>query len=160
MRLKRPVTFLLGCASLIVTLSVIAAPVAAQDDPYTFTPSVQVPFALVSDAVTPIDVVSGSVIISNSPGGPNVYVSSLRGLPADAYDNLIGGFDLVGGRTYVLIPDTLTAFGLACEDVVVYKVNIDATTGPFPSASCGEGNELTINNTDGSGTFLLFEAFV
>jgi len=150
------------CMSMMV-LSVL--PTSAQDEiPSFFDPNrgtpyafISAPYTLQSSAAIPSEIITGSQVVASSPGSFSVYLGAVRGLPANARDNFLGAFDLLGGRSFTLSPDTQASFGLDCEDILVYKVNRDGSSGLFGNTNCDLNDNLTVRNTDGTGTFLLFE---
>jgi hypothetical protein len=147
--------------SVLLVLLITAGSIIAQDEIPDLTPDDDEPYtayAFFSSVTVPTEIVTGSDELNDSPGGTRVYLSSIRGLPANAFNLFIGAFDLIGGRTYELSVETLTALELECEDLAVYKVNRDATSGRFPNASCDSDGNLRIRNSDGNGTFILLLA--
>jgi hypothetical protein len=99
----------------------------------------------------------GSGVVEEQADGDDVaYISGLEGIPANGADALLGAYDLTGNTVWTL-KSTVVAFGVACLDVVVYKVSNLGSAGPFSNYECGTDNRLTIYNNTGTGTFLLFD---
>jgi hypothetical protein len=128
----------------------ITGAVVAQYDPYA-----PVGFGFVSTDVDPALVSIGSNEADNSPGGVDIYLASLSGLPANAVSRFIAAYDLVGGgRLYRLSQTTLAALGYACDRIEVYKVNRDGTASLFTNTYC-EGGVLYIQHNSSNATFIL-----
>lgn len=106
-----------------------------------------------------IGAISGGsgIVEEQADGDEAAYIAGLEGIPANGADALIGAYDLTGNTIWTL-KSTVVAFGIACENVVVYKVSNLGSAGPFSNTECGDDNRLTIYNTTGTGTFLLFNA--
>lgn len=96
-----------------------------------------------------------SFIIRSSPATLEEFLASLRGLPANAEDRFVCSYDLRANTTYTL--DLRDAFGLTCDDVVIYKVNFDATAGQYNLATCAR-NVVTFNHRGGDATFVILGA--
>lgn len=119
-------------------------------------------FGFVTGSVSPSEIVFGSPEVDLSPGGTDIYLSSLAGLPADILGSYLGAYDLLGGgRLYELSTavgtsaSTNSTFGVACSSIQVYKVNRDATVELYSDHYCA-GNVLYIRNSGSTATFLLF----
>jgi hypothetical protein len=133
----------------IVALGITGA-VVAQYDPYA-----PVGFGFVSTDVDPALVSIGSDEASDAPGGIDIYLASLRGLPSNVTSRFIAAYDLVGGgRLYRLSQDTLDSLGYACERIDVYKVNRDGTASLFTNTYCEDGVLYIQHNSD-NATFIL-----
>lgn len=133
----------------IVALGITGAAVA-QYDPYA-----PVGFGFVSTDVDPALVSIGSNEATNAPGGVDIYLANLRGLPANATSRFIAAYDLVGGgRLYRLSQTTLAALGYACANIEVYKVNRDGTASIFTNTYCQDG-VLYIQHNSSTATFIL-----
>ena len=151
MMLKRRLWVMISVLA-VVALGITGA-VVAQYDPYA-----PVGFGFVSTDVDPALVSIGSNEADNSPGGVDIYLATLSGLPANAASRFIAAYDLVGGgRLYRLSQDTLDAFGVSCGNIDVYKVNRDGTASLFTNTYC-EGGVLYIQHNSSNATFILLRS--
>jgi hypothetical protein len=148
MKHNRRLWVMIGILS-VVALGITGAAVA-QYDPYA-----PVGFGFVSTDVNPALVSIGSNETNNAPGGVDIYLATLRGLPANATSRFIAAYDLVGGgRLYRLSQSTLEALGVSCERIDVYKVNLDGTASIFTNTYCEDG-VLFIQHNSNTATFIL-----
>lgn len=148
MQLKRRSWVMIGILA-VVALGITGA-VVAQYDPYA-----PVGFGFVSTDVDPALVSIGSNEATNAPGGVDIYLANLSGLPANATSRFIAAYDLVGGgRLYRLSQTTLAALGYSCENIAVYKVNRDGTASIFSNTYCEDG-VLYIQHNSNNATFIL-----
>jgi len=148
MQSNRRLWVMIGILSIVALWLTGAA--VAQYDPYA-----PVGFGFVSTDVDPALVSIGSDEADNSPGGVDIYLASLSGLPANAAARFIAAYDLVGGgRLYRLSQTTLAALGYSCASIDVYKVNRDGTASLFTNTYCDDG-VLYIQHNSSNATFIL-----
>ena len=123
-----------------------------------YDPYAPIGFGFVSTDVNPPEIILGSSVVDNAPGDVDLYLSNLRNLPSNADDRFLAAYDLVGGgRLYSLSTTTLDALGVRCENIVVWKVNVDASIGSYANYYCEDG-VLFIRNNSSTATFILLRA--
>jgi hypothetical protein len=144
---------LIVCLVVVFTVAVGAVALAQPYDPYA-----PIGFGFVTTNLDTPEIVLGSREVDNAPGDEGLYLSNLRGLPTDADDRFLAAYDLLGGgRLYSLSTTTLDALGVRCENIVVWKVNVDASIGSYANYYCEDG-VLFIRNNTSTATFVLLRA--
>jgi hypothetical protein len=134
--------------AVVAFVFALSLSIAGAQPPYGFQPE---------GSTGTAGLVTRSNEVDRSPGGITVYLNTLRGLPAGLNTRFIGAFDLLGNRTYTFTTTSRIGFRNVCANLVVYKVQIDGSVGRFVNVSCSN-DVITIRNTDGTGTFLIFSA--
>ena len=117
---------------LAVTFTSLARPAYAQD-PYT---GQLIPVDLSTSALTADQIADLMTGFTSTPTGSDP----------------VGVLILTGFATYSL--DTQAAFGLSCDQIVVYKVSATRTQERWDDVTC-QGNTLYIHSA-GTGHYLLY----